>query len=343
MGGTRPICSSRPLNRVVSRSGRSSDAASASRIRGRFWSSTEAMGRSLAVGMQRIRAVVAVALLFLLTGAYAPTQSQSVSAITPPSAEFGANIGDDYFLATYSQLEAYWKKLAQESDRLRLVDIGRTEEGRPQWMAIVSSPENLQKLDEYKDISRRLALAEGLNDAQARALAARGKAVVWIDGGLHANETLGAQQLIETVYQLVSRSDEETRSLPERRDRPRGGRESRRARARGQLVHARTGSAAPVAFRNSARVPEVHRARQQSRLLHVNAGRDDQHEPHPLPGVVPADRLRPPPDRAGRNGDVCAAISRSVQLLSRSADSGVASTSSAPPCTRASPPKARRA
>ena len=130
--------------------------------------------------------------------------------ITPPSAAFGANIGDDYFLATYSQLEAYWKKLAQESDRLRLVDIGRTEEGRTQWMAIVSSPENLQKLDEYKDISRRLSLAEGLNDSQARALAARGKAVVWIDGGLHANEVLGAQQLIETVYQLVSRSDEET-------------------------------------------------------------------------------------------------------------------------------------
>ena len=93
--------------------------------------------------MKRIRAGVAVALLFLLTGAYAPTQSQSVSAITPPSAEFGANIGDDYFLATYSQLEAYWKKLAQESDRLRLVDIGRTEEGRPQWMEIVSSPENV--------------------------------------------------------------------------------------------------------------------------------------------------------------------------------------------------------
>jgi hypothetical protein len=49
-----------------------------------------------------------------------------------------------------------------------------------------------------------------LTDAQAHALAAEGKAVVWIDGGLHANEVLGAQQLIETVYQLVSRSDDET-------------------------------------------------------------------------------------------------------------------------------------
>ncbi|HVQ15041.1 MAG TPA: M14 metallopeptidase family protein, partial [Vicinamibacterales bacterium] len=169
------------------------------------------MGRTQAVaGLRRVRIAVALALLLLLTGAHTPTESQSVSAITPPSAELGANIGDDYFLATYSQLEAYWNRLAQESDRLRLVDMGRTEEGRTQWMAIVSSPENLRRLDEYKDISRRLSLAEGLNDGQARALAARGKAVVWIDGGLHANEVLGAQQLIETVYQLVSRSDEET-------------------------------------------------------------------------------------------------------------------------------------
>jgi hypothetical protein len=170
------------------------------------------MGRTPpTVGLRFLRVALALALLLLLTGSYLPTQSQSVSAITPPSAEFGANIGDDYFLATYSQLEAYWKKLAQESDRLRLVDIGRTEEGRTQWMAIVSSPENLRKLDEYKDISRRLSLAEGLNDSEARALAERGKAVVWIDGGLHANEVLGAQQLIETVYQLTSRNDEETR------------------------------------------------------------------------------------------------------------------------------------
>src|SRR5690606_22346895 len=45
---------------------------------------------------------------------------------------------------------------------------------------------------------------------QARALAKEGKAVVWIDGGLHSTETLGAQQLMETVYQLASRTDDET-------------------------------------------------------------------------------------------------------------------------------------
>ena len=56
---------------------------------------------------------------------------RSVTArVTTPAQEFGAEVGDDYFLATYSQLEAYWKKLDRESDRMSLVDIGRTAEGR---------------------------------------------------------------------------------------------------------------------------------------------------------------------------------------------------------------------
>jgi len=154
------------------------------------------------------RALV-VTLLLLLPVPQASTQSTAGPVTTPPQ-QFSASIGDDYFLATYTQLEEYWKKLDRESDRMQLVDIGRTEEGRVQWMAVISAPENLAKLDRYKDISRRLSLAEGLTDDQARALASEGKAVVWIDGGLHANEVLGAQQLIETVYQLVSRSDVET-------------------------------------------------------------------------------------------------------------------------------------
>jgi hypothetical protein len=156
-----------------------------------------------------MRRALALALLLILFAPAANTQPQ-VSSITTPLQQFGASIGDDYFLATYTQLQEYWKKLDRQSDRMRLVDIGRTEEGRVQWMAIVSAPENLKQLDRYRDISRRLSLAEGLTDDQARALSAEGKAVVWIDGGLHANEVLGAQQLIETVYQLVSRSDGET-------------------------------------------------------------------------------------------------------------------------------------
>jgi len=145
-----------------------------------------------------------------LACAAAPWPAGAQSRITSPVEEFGHNFGDDYFLANYQQIAAYWHKLDAESDRIVVREIGRTAEGRPHLMAIVTSPENQRNLARYQDISRRLALAEGLDDEQARALARDGKAVVWIDGGLHATEVLGAQQLGEMVWQMVSRSDPET-------------------------------------------------------------------------------------------------------------------------------------
>src|SRR5271156_538022 len=78
--------------------------------------------------------------------------AQTIPKITTPKDALGFNLGDDYQVATYTQLDAYWHKLATESDRMKLVDIGPTEEGKRQYMAIISSPENIKKLDHYKDI-----------------------------------------------------------------------------------------------------------------------------------------------------------------------------------------------
>jgi hypothetical protein len=149
--------------------------------------------------------------MVLLAGALMlPATVGAQARITTPKEEFGFNFGDDYHLANYQQISAYWRKLARQSDRLVVKEIGQTAEGRPHLMAIVTAPENHRRLARYQQIARQLALAEGLTDDQARALAKEGKAVVWIDGGLHATETLGAQQLGEMVYQMVSRTDEET-------------------------------------------------------------------------------------------------------------------------------------
>ena len=119
-------------------------------------------------------------------------------------------------LVNYTQLLEYWKKLDAESDRLALQTIGTTAEGRTMVMAVVTSPANQRKLARYRDISRRLALAEGLSEGQARALATEGRPVVLIDGGLHATEILGSHQLIELVWQMVSRDDPETRRILDR-------------------------------------------------------------------------------------------------------------------------------
>ena len=162
--------------------------------------------------MTRLRGLLIVVLVAGLAGYQARTLSQPLVSVTSPLQEFGANIGDDYFLATYGQFEAYWKKLDAQSERIRLLSIGQTEEGRTQWMAVVSAPENLAQIDRYQSISRRLASGE-VSENEAHTLAAEGKAIVWIDGGLHADEVLGAQQLIELVYELAKADDAETLRL----------------------------------------------------------------------------------------------------------------------------------
>jgi hypothetical protein len=154
------------------------------------------------------RTLAGLVAMVAVAGFALPATAQT--RITSPKEHFGSNIGDDYFLATYTQLMAYWPKLDAESDRMVLQEIGKSAEGRPHLMAIITSPENHRNLARYKDISRRLALAEGLTDDQARSLAQEGKAIVWIDGGLHGTEVLGAHQLMEMVYQMVSRNDPET-------------------------------------------------------------------------------------------------------------------------------------
>jgi len=147
--------------------------------------------------------------LFLIM-ALAATPGLTQNKITTPKEHFGFNPGDDYHLANNTQYEGYLKKISLESDRVSIKGIGISAEGNPMYMAIITSPENQKKIDRLKEISGRLALAEGLSEKEASELAAEGRAVVWIDGGLHASEVLGSQQLIEMVYQMASRNDPET-------------------------------------------------------------------------------------------------------------------------------------
>ncbi len=133
--------------------------------------------------------------------------------VPSPKLHFGFNIGDNYQLATFTQTEAYLKKIAAVSKKVKLQVIGKTEEGRNHYMVIVSDPTNIANIEKYKSISQKLARAEELSVTEARALSNEGKAVVWIDGGLHATEVTGIHQWIETLYQLITRTDEETKRI----------------------------------------------------------------------------------------------------------------------------------
>jgi len=129
--------------------------------------------------------------------------------LTPAKDIIGFSIGDDYMMANYTQITALLQKWDAESDRLKVVSIGTTEEGRPQYMAIITSPENHANLEKYRTWSTEMARAR-ISEQEARRISEEGKAIVWIDGGLHATETVNSQSLAEMVYQMSSRTDPET-------------------------------------------------------------------------------------------------------------------------------------
>jgi hypothetical protein len=158
------------------------------------------------------RAALVAGLLTLALASAAPIAQNKGAApkVTAPKEQFGHDIGDDYFLVNYTQYVEYLRKMDKESDRMTVMEIGKTEEGRPELTAIITSPENHRRLAQLKETNRKLALADGLTDDQAHQLAKDGKTVVWIDGGLHATEVLGAQQLIELIYRLNTKNDPET-------------------------------------------------------------------------------------------------------------------------------------
>jgi hypothetical protein len=155
-------------------------------------------------------ALSAALLGFVTTPAIYAQATATGARITTPKEHLGFNLGDDYCLANYQQLMSYWAKLEKESDRIKVVKIGLTEENRPHLMAVVTSPANHKKLDYYKGIARKMALAEGLTQGEAAKLAEEGKTVIWLDGGLHASEVLCAQVLMQSVYEYLVANDPES-------------------------------------------------------------------------------------------------------------------------------------
>ena len=128
----------------------------------------------------------------------------------PPTPEsvLGHRVGADFHLATFEESIDYFHQLDAATDRLELREVGRTSFGRPAYIALISSDENLRNLDRHREIALRLAHPRGLTDAEARALADEGRALVHIDGGLHASEVATHQHTIQLAYDLVTGGDD---------------------------------------------------------------------------------------------------------------------------------------
>jgi hypothetical protein len=157
-----------------------------------------------------MRAHALLLLLFSAATAFAQT-----SKVPEPADVFGFKPGTDYKLATHAQMVEYFTRLDAASDRVVVEEIGKTAEGRPLLLALISSEANIRNRARYKDIARQLAIARGVDEATARALAKEGKAIVWIDGGLHATEVAHAQHTPELGWWVATSETDEAKRMRE--------------------------------------------------------------------------------------------------------------------------------
>ena len=269
-----------------------------------------------------------------------PGAPQAAAArITTPKEEWGFNVGDDYFLANYQQLTAYWRKLEKESPRIHIEEIGRTAMKKPHLMAIITAPENYKNLAKYKDISRRLSLAEG-PDRRTGARARARRQVGRLDRR-RAARVRSARRAAAAGNRLPAGVGDRRRddADPERRHRARRlGEPGRDGPRFGRLheTHRHDGRA-------SGPLQLLRGARQQPRLVHERAARDHQHEPDHVSRVVPAGHVQPPPvgSRRARSCSRRRSAIRTTSTSIRSSSRG--SISWARRCTRASSPRASRA
>ena len=140
-----------------------------------------------------------------------------------PAEIIGFAPGEDYKLTNYDGIKAYFEALAASTDRMALEQIGESTRGEPLYLAAISSPSNLRRLERIKEITRTLAYARDpeagygsvLDEEEARALAREGVAIVWIDGGLHATEVAHGQLMPEMARHFVTDESPETRRVRE--------------------------------------------------------------------------------------------------------------------------------
>ena len=127
------------------------------------------------------------------------------STIPSPKQALGDYIGAPSRLHSHTQIIGYFRKLAAAApDRVRILDIGKSNEGRDNIIVMISSAANMAKLDTYKANLAQLADPRLTTPEQAKALIAGTKPIYHVTAGLHSAETGPPEMVMELAYRLLT-------------------------------------------------------------------------------------------------------------------------------------------
>lgn len=129
--------------------------------------------------------------------------------VTSPEDFFGFQMGEDRKLAEWLKMVDYYNLVATESDRIKVVNMGETEMGHPFLALYISTPENLARLDEIKAYNDKLVDPRGIPMNEIDEAVENSVAIVVQSFGIHSNEVAAPQTAVETVYDMLTRNDED--------------------------------------------------------------------------------------------------------------------------------------
>jgi hypothetical protein len=154
--------------------------------------------------IKRITFAAPTAALTLALFAATPATAQVPSFAEITGHELGERI------TVHHEMVHYLKQLAELSDRVCLIEQGETWEGRLLLAAIVTAPENFQRLDAIRDNAHRLADPRETSPQAAAAIIEELPAILWYGGSIHGFELSGAEGLLKLLEHLTTQDDPAT-------------------------------------------------------------------------------------------------------------------------------------
>ncbi|HLM23791.1 MAG TPA: M14 family zinc carboxypeptidase [Pyrinomonadaceae bacterium] len=166
-----------------------------------------------------MRTRIVTLLLFVLVS-FVPSSSTAQIKVPKPEEVLGFSPGEDRKLASWSQVIDYFEQLDRASDRVIFQTLGQTSMNKPFVMATISTPANLARLDELRNIQDQLAdprklgpLATG--DRKEAELIRQGKTVVLITCGIHSTEVGSYLSSMLIAHRLASSTEPDVQKILE--------------------------------------------------------------------------------------------------------------------------------
>ena len=137
-----------------------------------------------------------------------------MSSIITPREHLGFDVGEARRLADWPKIVEYFRILDEGSDRIEVREVGKTTEGRPFLLCLISSPGNLANSARLRDIQARLADPRKIDsEVEAEALIAEGRAVVAVSCSIHATEVGATQMSMLLAHHLATSDDDRVRRV----------------------------------------------------------------------------------------------------------------------------------